>query len=271
MPLFMDRHELEGATAQDLTAAHVQDVDVQDRHGVRYLTYWFDYPAQRAFCLVDAPDAASAQAVHAESHGILANRIIPVEEHEVRRFLGSSSAGDWPQTGIVGSAVRVIMFTDIVGSTALTDRLGDTGAMEIVRTHNRVVRDSLDRFGGREVKHTGDGIMASFGSIASALGSAVAVQERLAEAEERGGGLPVRVRIGLAAGEPVAEDDDLFGAAVQLAARLCDASEPGEVWVSNAVRELAVGKGFHFENRGPVALKGFPDPVPVAAVQLSRD
>jgi thioredoxin reductase len=112
----------------------------QDDLGVRYITYWFDYPAQRAFCLVDAPDADTAQAVHAAAHGLLPNRIIPVKEADVRLFMGSPPDDEWPGRGFVGSSVRAIMFTDIVESTALTAQLGDTAAMEVLRAHNSVVR-----------------------------------------------------------------------------------------------------------------------------------
>jgi adenylate cyclase len=115
------------------------------------------------------------------------------------------------------------------------------------------------------VKHTGDGVMASFPSVVGAIRSAVHIQARLAEAAER---LPatMRVRIGLAAGEPVTERDDLFGATVQLAARLCGRAEPGSILVSGAVHDLALGKGFTFRKRGRLRLKGFDEPVPVFEV-----
>ena len=80
-------------------------------------------------------------------------------------------------------------------------------------------------------------------------------------------GVEVRVRIGLNAGEPIAEDDDCFGAAVQLAARVCDRAEPGQVLVSNVVRELCDGKTFAFTDQGEATLKGFPEPVHLFAVE----
>jgi len=81
MPLFMDIHEkIEGLTAEAVAEAHQRDVEVQGPHGVEYRRYWFDVSSGKVFCLVDAPDAASAEAVHREAHGLLADRLVPVQE-----------------------------------------------------------------------------------------------------------------------------------------------------------------------------------------------
>jgi class 3 adenylate cyclase len=158
--------------------------------------------------------------------------------------------------------VHTILFTDIADSTALTQRLGDAQAQELVRAHNGIVREALATHGGTEIKHTGDGIMASFPSATSALGCAVAVQ-RAVEEQRVGahGHAPLQVHIGLNAGEPVAEERDLFGTSVQLARRICDEAASGEILVSDVVRQLAAGKGFLFSDTGEVALKGFEEPV----------
>ena len=137
--------------------------------------------------------------------------------------------------------------------------------MALLRAHDQVIRDSVRHHRGSEVKHTGDGLMAAFLSVVGAIQSAVEIQQRLAERNDAEGP-SVRVRIGLAAGEPVTERDDLFGAAVQLAARLCAKAEPGSILVSSAVRDLALGKGFTFRNRGKVRLRGFDSPMPAFEV-----
>ena len=138
--------------------------------------------------------------------------------------------------------------------------------MELVRTHDRVVRHSLRGHGGTEVKHTGDGIMATFASVAGAVAAAIDMQRSLAQPNAASTETSLRVRIGVSAGEPVTENDDLFGAAVQLAARLCQRASPGSVLVSSAVRDLALGKGFSFQKGGTVRLKGFPEAIRVFAV-----
>ena len=152
-----------------------------------------------------------------------------------------------------------ILFTDMESSTALTQRLGDAQAHELVRTHNSIVRDALQAHGGSETKHTGDGIMASFPSASRALECAIQVQRAFAQHNEEHPDAAIQVRIGLNAGEPVAEDKDLFGTAVQLARRICDQAQPGQILASNVVRELVAGKGFLFADRGETALRGFED------------
>jgi class 3 adenylate cyclase len=255
----MDRHELAGATPEDIAAAHTADLDVQGRFGVQYLTYWLDYERQRAFCLASGPDRDAVVAVHQASHGMLPNEVIEVDGGDVERFLGPIR-DHAPGEVYVETAFRTIVFTDIVGSTRLTQQLGDSAAMGLLRVHDRIARGAVGQRGGSEVKHTGDGLMASFGSVSAALESSVAIQRELAD-HNRTATHPVEVRIGVAAGEPVLENDDLFGAAVQLAARLCDRARPGSILVSGAVRDLSIGKRFDFQRRGRLTMKGFDDPV----------
>lgn len=265
MPLYMDRHDLPGATPTDVAVAHAADVDVQDKYGVRYLSYWFDYERQTAFCLVESPSRDAADAVHRESHGLVANSIIEVDPQRIAEFLGNPPTADVGKP-YVATAFRTVLFTDIHGSTALTQRLGDIGAMRVLRRHDEVVRDALRTSGGLEVKHTGDGIMASFTSVARAVECSIEIQRGIAEHIAGQPGEAFKVKIGLAAGEPVTEGDDLFGAAVQLAARLCDQAGADGILVSAAVRDLCIGKNFGFMEHGELNLRGFNEPVRVYTV-----
>jgi class 3 adenylate cyclase len=158
------------------------------------------------------------------------------------------------------SDIHTILFTDMEGSTTLTQRLGDASAQEVLRTHNTIIRDALRAHDGSETKHTGDGVMASFASASRALEFAIAIQQAFA-AHNESAEEPIRIRIGLNAGEPVAEEEDLFGTAVQLAARICAHAEPEQILAPIVVRELAAGKRFLFADLGDVALRGFEDPV----------
>jgi class 3 adenylate cyclase len=112
----------------------------------------------------------------------------------------------------------------------------------------------------------GDGFMAWFTSVTKAVECAMALQRAFAERNETAAE-PVHIRVGLNAGEPIAEGDDLFGATVILAARIAAHAEGGEILASLAVRELCVGKGFLFADLGQVALRGFEDPVPLFEVR----
>src|SRR5208337_4832869 len=91
MPIFMDRHDLRGAKAEDVAAAHRRDVDIQDRHGVKYMAYWFDQERGAAFCLVHAPDAATAELVHREAHGEIANPLFRSILPRLRPFSAASA------------------------------------------------------------------------------------------------------------------------------------------------------------------------------------
>ena len=163
--------------------------------------------------------------------------------------------------GPVPGGFATILFTDMEGSTTLADRLGDNAAQEVRRAHNEIVRAALSANGGNEIKHTGDGIMASFATASGALECAITIQRGVAAHKEANPESPLGVYVGLNAGEPIAEDDDLFGTSVDLAARICDQAKAGQILAANVVRELAAGKDFLFADLGETALRGFEDPV----------
>ena len=149
----------------------------------------------------------------------------------------------------------------------MTQRLGDEAVMALLGVHDATVREAVAASAGREIKHTGDGIMAAFSSPAAAVRCAARIQRALAEHPLRSGDSPVMVRIGAAAGEPVESNSDLFGSTVQLAARLCSHAEPEQTLVSNVVAELCIGKGLTFRDLGEISIKGFDRPIRVHAVQ----
>jgi class 3 adenylate cyclase len=142
----------------------------------------------------------------------------------------------------------------------MMQRLGDDRGRVILREHEAITREALAAYGGSEVKTMGDSFMASFGSATRALECAIALQ-RAFEARNETAQEPLHIHVGLSAGEPIAEDDDLFGSSVILAARIADQAKGGEIVLANVVRELAAGKGFLFSDRGEVLLRGFEDPV----------
>ena len=119
----MDRHEFVGLSAEEAAVAHLKDLKIQGRYGVRFLTYWFDEERQTAFCLAKAPSADAVEEVHRASHGYVAYQIIEVDEPMVARFMGGIIEHP-PGEVYVEAAFRTILFTDIVESTSLTQRLG---------------------------------------------------------------------------------------------------------------------------------------------------
>ena len=265
MPIFMDRHDMHGATAEAVAEAHRRDLAVQDKYGVKYMTYWYDEARSTGFCLVEAPDAETAALVHREAHGEIASDIIPIDLATVEAFLGRIRDPRLAAGSIapeMDAGLRGVLVTDIVGSTAMTVRLGDAASLELVRVHDALVRRALALHSGREVKHTGDGIMAAFDDVANAVRAGADIQRRFygynIEACES-----LRVRIGIHAGEPVAEHNDLFGLAVQMAFRLCSEAEADGILVSGLVRELSGKDESLFVALGERRLRGFPGGTPV--------
>jgi class 3 adenylate cyclase len=269
MPLYMDIHNLDdGTTAEDVAKAHAKDMEVQQKYGVKYGKYWVNESGKKVFCLAHAPNAEAAEQVHREAHGMMPEKIIEVQAELAEGFLGgmeTNAAGAVVFPGAGADArdpgIRTVLFTDVVNSTTLTQSLGDEAALAILGVHDTIVRDALFASGGREIKHTGDGIMASFVSPAGAVRCAIQIQRELDKHTQANPEHPLKIRVGAAAGEPVEQHNDLFGCTVQLAARLCAHAQPEQILVSNAIAELCLGKGLLFEDVGEVSLKGFNSPV----------
>jgi class 3 adenylate cyclase len=148
--------------------------------------------------------------------------------------------------------LATVLFTDIVDSTRMATELGDQRWREVLERHQRVVRDALGRFHGREVKSTGDGFLATFDGPARAIRCAQAILE---SSEPLG----IRIRVGAHTGECEVMGDDIGGIAVHIAARVSALARPGEVLVSRTVKDLVAGSGIEFSDRGEHTLKGIAD------------
>ena len=154
----------------------------------------------------------------------------------------------------------VVMFTDIVGSTAMTHEKGNLGAQEIVRAHNKVVREALIKFHGKEIKHTGDGIMASFEDVTDSVNSTAHMQRLIQLHNQNAPDIPLKVKIGTAMGSVVVEENDLYGVTVQMAARIVDKGGEGMNLVSDTVYGMLKGGTMQFVKRGPYLMKGIDGP-----------
>jgi len=255
MPLFMDRHDLPGVTDEEVAAAHLADIAVQGRFDVRFLAYWYDEDRDQVFCLANAPSRESVKSVHEASHGLVPSEIISVSENDVLRFLGRMTEAG-PETRRV-NPFRVILFTDLEGSTSILETVGQSAFMVLLTEHDLIIRRALVAAAGREVKHTGDGIMASFDDVPRALDCAMAIQAGFMQRAAVSPAPVLRVRIGLAAGEPVDHNDDLFGSTVTLASRICAAADAGQILTTEVVRDMGAESGFDFDGGRELALKGF--------------
>jgi class 3 adenylate cyclase len=154
-----------------------------------------------------------------------------------------------------GGSERVlatVLFTDIVDSTGLASRLGDSAWRELLERHHAIVRRELARFQGRELDTAGDGFFAAFDGPARAVLAASAIRDSLRELE-------LEIRAGLHTGECEVSDDKIAGIAVSIGARISSLAAPGEVLVSSTVKDLVAGSGLQFEDRGEHHLKGIPE------------
>jgi class 3 adenylate cyclase len=252
VPLYMDRHDAPGSTAEDTARNHAADLELAGQFGVDFFSYWHDSSRGVVICFARAPGEEAMTQVHRASHGDMPGEIIEVSESDVVRFLGK--VHDPVDASEATSAFRAICFTDLVGSTALLDRLGQSEYMVLLSEHDLIIRRALINSGGREVKHTGDGFMVVFEDVGRALGWSLDVRESFDQHAV------LDVRVGVAAGEPVDRDDDIFGAAVTTASRICSIAGPEQVFVSEAVRDLGVEEGFTFDDGMTNVLKGFSSP-----------
>ena len=273
MPIYMDRHYLEGATKNTIASAHQMDMAMQEQFNIKFLTYWFDETRSTAFCLAESPDKETIQKAHNEAHGHIPHEIIEVDPSIVEAFLGrvkdptpvdTSSASMGEE---IDAAFRAIMFTDLKDSTLMATMFGDSKALHLLRIHNALTRTALREFRGTEVKHTGDGIMASFTNVADAVECGIQIQESFAAHNAANPEEALHVRIGLSAGEPIEEDGDLYGKAVNMAARLCAHAETGQVLVAQVVKENCQSSRLTFAAAKEINPKGFEGTMQVYAAR----
>ena len=167
---------------------------------------------------------------------------------------------------LVGTAFRTILFSDVVASTPLLVHLKDEKMRAVMRDHDEVLEAAVTDNGGRVVKTIGDAFMAEFavpsGAVEAAIAAQRGIRDKFADSD-----VPICLRIGINAGEPIEEDGDLPGASVVIAKRLESEAENGSILVSDVVRSAVAGKEFEFVDRGEVSLKGFDEPVRAWSVE----
>jgi len=273
MPIYMDRHYIEDATRQAITNAHEKDLAIQDKHNCKFLTYWFDEERHTSFCLIEAPSKVALQNAHNEAHGSVPHEIIEVEPSIVEAFLGRVKDPEPVKPQVephIDSAFRTIVFTDLKDSTLMSTMFGDAKAMHLLRVHNALTRNVLREHKGNEVKHTGDGFMASFNSVSDAARCTIAIQLAFETYNQENPNEELYVRIGVTAGEPIEESGDLYGKAVNLAARLCAHAEPGQIIVAELVHDLCNDEVVSFSNVGNITPKGFVEPIRIYEVHWQK-
>ena len=217
MPLYMDIHNLpDGTTPEDVAKAHAKDVATQQKYGVEYTNTGSMKRQVKFFVSAMHQTLKQPSASIAKRTGWWRRSLLKYSPNLRTAFWAVSKRmrRERPVPGAGADArdpgIRTVLFTDIVNSTTLTQSLGDEAALAILGVHDTIVRDALSALGGREVKHTGDGIMASFVSAAGAVRCAIQIQRELDKHAQANPDRPLKVRVGAAAGEPVEQHNDLF-------------------------------------------------------------
>jgi class 3 adenylate cyclase len=208
-----------------------------------------------------------------QSFDVVAGQIVDVSGGHDAWVVGDEPVTSIDIQGVVGWArapepgdrvLTTVLFTDIVASTVTAERLGDAAWKRILATHQEDVRALLEHHRGRLVKTTGDGFLATFDTPGRAIRSALS----LASVSRK---LGIEIRAGVHTGEVEVVDGDLHGLAVHLAARIMDAAAPGTTFVSATTRELTIGSGIEFVDRGSRAFKGIAGDRSVYEARLASD
>jgi len=241
MPIYMDVHDVSGAEAIDLAEAHRKDMLIQGKYHCNCMTYWFDEVKGNAFCLIEAPDKLSMTGMHKESHGLVPNKIIEVNNDVVAAFLGRTGDPEDAEITDTGlkifseTAFRFILVTELKDPVLLQHDLGARKSADLVERLNAVIRRELSAFSGREVEHAGNGFIVSFTSAVKAVSCALAIQKNITAADKK----LASFKIGIGAGDPIEKSDKVFGDTIQLASHLCTVSHNNnQVLISTTVKDM---------------------------------
>ena len=238
MPIFMDRHDIPGATAEQVAQAHQLDLKIQNQYNCKGLTYWFDEESCIAFCLIQAPNKDSVLSMHNDSHGLIPTQIIEVDNGLVNAFLGritdpkSENSSLMIDKLINESGFRTILNLEV--KQPVLPRLTENGVIKnLINVQNFIIHNNFEIYADYEIKDIEDGFMASFKSISKAMKCAIEIQKALLEYNSDTPTEKIFVSIGISTGGPVTEKNEIFGETIQLSKRLCQVAGIGEILVSS--------------------------------------
>lgn len=249
MPIYMDVHIVPGVTARDVAEAHSKDMQIQEEHNCKCMTYWLDEMRSSVFCLVEAPNKEAVVNMHAEAHGLVPHKIIEVNSTLVEAFLGrlydpaEASITEGGLKVFQDPSFRILLVTKMDDPVLLQYRLGIEKARDLLNKHNQVIRKNGAQFGGREVETEGSNFIISFSSAGNAVSCALAIQKDMSAEDADTLGFKMSIN----SGEPVEQDDKMFGQAIELAQHLCAVSKYLQVAMASSVKAL-VSKD-HFQSK----------------------
>lgn len=240
MPLYMDFHKIENITVEDVKTAHMADVAIQDKYGVRYHQFWVNQEAGTVFCLVEGPDAKTCEMVHKMAHGNLACALTEVETGFYEKMMGISHKIDeghvHHENGTVDTGYRTIVLIAVTGKTKATDSTQLPEFQQPGWAHE-IIHKCVDAFKGRTLKwESDDSIIAVFDDTSKAVACALQIQQHLLNEKEKKPG--IIFRIGISASQPVTANGDFFQQTIKLAHQLCMIATPGQILTSSLAAKL---------------------------------
>ena len=245
MPLYMDFHQFEKVSVDDVKQAHIADQAVQDEFGVRYLQFWVNEKAGTVFCLTEGPDPESCERCHQLAHGNIPCNITEVEPGFFKLFMGDGQPVDhglvMTNEGQVDSANRTFLVADIRGYTAIEDAKDYKRLVVPTQPKNQVV-DSLAAFNGRFIEHSADdSLVGVFSSPINAIRCVVALQTdllKMAAKHDENSEWNIEFRLALSNGQPLTEKEGFFEVATKQAKRLCMTAGANQIVLSASLKDL---------------------------------
>lgn len=237
MPLYMDFHKIENVTVEDVKAAHIADVAIQEKYGVRYHQFWVNQEAGAVFCLVEGPNAETCELVHKMAHGNIACALTKVETGFYEKMMGTGHKIDHGhvrrQDGTIDTGYRTILLASVTGITKATNSK-QLPELQQPNWAREIVFKNINVFKGRELKwERDDSMIGVFDDTAKAIACALQIQQQLLNEKEKTPG--IIFRSGISAAQPVTAGGDFFQQAIKLAHRLCMIALPNRILTSSLV------------------------------------
>jgi len=232
MPLYMDLHIIENITVEEVKKAHIADLTIQKKYGVKYAKYWVNEKAGMVFCLMDGPDKKTCELVHQEAHGDIACNIVEVQQGEYEFFMGHGIEEETDPVkhndGTLDTGYRAVLYVDMLGTYFMVKKSED------------IILKAVKAFRGREVSEAGDGIMAVFNACSPAVLCAQDIRIKVLNLKKKNREKRnyIELQMGISAGTPVTKTDSEFAPIIQQAKRLCQAAKETEILASPLVNEL---------------------------------
>lgn len=245
MPYYMDFHQFDSVTVEDVKQAHIADLAVQEKYGVRYLQFWVNEEAGTVFCLTEGPDPKSCEACHQEAHGNIPCNIQEVEPGFFKLFMGDGLSVDHGVTlnkeGKADTASRTLLVCDIRGITTIENVKEYKELMVSGKAKNLVV-DSVKRFNGHFIEHSvDDNLIAVFNSPFHAISCARSISDYLLIKKRENPGKSewnLVFRMAVNQGQPMTEREGFFEAAMRQTRRMCLITGPDRISLSANLRDL---------------------------------